>query len=112
MRMYAIPVQLAHTGNKRKFIRTHDDTTFTLDTGKNVGVFDGIRIRSLTPVETERLQGFPDNWTKYGKDGDLISDNQRYRCTGNAITVNVVDWICNNINRYFSNKEETTTHDN
>ena len=41
-------------------------------------------IRRLTPTECERLQGFPDGWT------NGISDTQRYKCLGNAVTVNVV----------------------
>ena len=53
------------------------------------------RIRRLTPVECERLQGFPDNWTKYGKDDKLISDTQRYKCCGNAVTTNVITAIIN-----------------
>ena len=53
------------------------------------------RIRRLTPVECERLQGFPDDWTKYGKDGELISDTQRYKCCGNAVTTNVITAIIN-----------------
>ena len=51
------------------------------------------RIRRLTPVECERLQGFPDNWTKYGKDNEPISDTQRYKCCGNAVTTNVITAI-------------------
>jgi len=47
----------------------------------------GNRIRRLTPVECERLQGFPDGWT------DGISDSQRYKCLGNAVTVNVIQVI-------------------
>lgn len=53
-------------------------------------------IRRLTPVECERLQGFPDNWTQYGADGEKISDTQRYKCCGNAVTVNVIRDIFNN----------------
>lgn len=44
-------------------------------------------IRRLTPLETERLQGFPDHWTE-GQ-----SDNQRYTQCGNAVTVPVVENI-------------------
>jgi len=44
-------------------------------------------IRRLTPIECERLQGFPDNWTAG------ISDSQRYKCLGNAVTVNVIEAI-------------------
>lgn len=47
--------------------------------------------RRLTPKECERLQGFPDNWT------DGQSDTQRYKQLGNAVTVNVAEWIANRI---------------
>jgi DNA (cytosine-5)-methyltransferase 1 len=47
------------------------------------------KIRRLTPLECERLQGFPDNWTKVGSEGP-ISDTQRYKMCGNAVTVDVV----------------------
>ena len=50
-------------------------------------------IRRLTPVECERLQGFPDNWTKHGKELGKISDTQRYKMCGNAVTVNVVEAV-------------------
>ena len=45
------------------------------------------RIRRLTPRECERLQGFPDNFT------EGLSDTQRYKCMGNAVTTNVVTAI-------------------
>lgn len=45
------------------------------------------RIRRLTPLECERLQGFPDGWT------EGLSDTQRYKTLGNAITVNVVEAV-------------------
>jgi DNA (cytosine-5)-methyltransferase 1 len=64
------------------------DNSWTLSTSSNdFGVIEGQRIRRLTPVECERLQGFPDNWTKG------ISDTQRYKCIGNAVTVPVVEYI-------------------
>jgi len=47
-------------------------------------------VRRLTPIECERLQGFPDNWTQYGADSKLISNTQRYKMCGNAVTTNVV----------------------
>jgi len=45
------------------------------------------QIRRLTPTECERLQGFPDGWT------NMLSDTQRYKCLGNAVTVNVIQAI-------------------
>jgi len=52
----------------------------------------GIKLRRLTPTECERLQGFPDGWTSEGVDG-AISDTQRYKCLGNAVTTNVISAI-------------------
>ena len=64
-----------------------------------------MRIRKLTPVECERLQGFPDGWTEMGMKERWnigqdearhfveISDTQRYKCLGNAVTVNVIKEI-------------------
>ncbi len=49
-------------------------------------------VRRLTPVECERLQGFPDNWTAYGADGPQ-SDSARYRQLGNAVAVPVAEWL-------------------
>jgi site-specific DNA-cytosine methylase len=46
-----------------------------------------VEVRRLTPVECERLQGFPDDWT-FGQ-----SDVSRYRMLGNAVAVPVVEWI-------------------
>jgi DNA (cytosine-5)-methyltransferase 1 len=57
----------------------------------------GARIRRLTEIECERLQGFPDNWTKFGTNekGETItiSRTQRYKMCGNAVTVAVVEMI-------------------
>lgn len=46
-------------------------------------------VRRLTPMECERLQGFPDNWT------DGQADSSRYKQMGNAVAVPVVSWIIN-----------------
>lgn len=54
----------------------------------NNHAYDGIRIRRLTPMECERLQGFPDNWT------EGVSDTQRYKTLGNAVTTKVIRDIC------------------
>ena len=74
-------------------LREYKDTAPTLRTGRHgLKVSDDVRIRRLTPIECERLQGFPDNWTAEGIDGP-ISDSQRYKMCGNAVTVNVVQAV-------------------
>tara|TARA_R100000789_G_scaffold2244_1_gene5750 strand:+ start:59 stop:976 length:918 start_codon:yes stop_codon:yes gene_type:complete len=51
------------------------------------------RIRKLTPLECERLQGLPDNFTKYYDDGTLVSDSERYERCGRTVTINVIEEI-------------------
>lgn len=64
-------------------------------------LLNDMKIRRLTEIECERLQGFPDNWTKYGDydGGEIkeISKTQRYKMCGNAVTVNVVQEIGNRL---------------
>jgi len=52
-----------------------------------VPMVKGTKIRRLTPTECERLQGFPDGWT------EGVSDTQRYKALGNAVTTNVITEI-------------------
>jgi len=63
--------------------------------GGKTGLYQqGIKIRRLTPIECCRLQGFPDDWNEYGIDekGNKVkmSDTQRYKQMGNAVTTNVI----------------------
>ena len=54
------------------------------------------KVRRLTPVECERLQGFPDNWTRIAyrnKPPELCPDGPRYKAIGNSWAVPVVRWI-------------------
>lgn len=53
-------------------------------------------VRRLTPKETERLQGFPDDWTAIewrGKPADQCPDGPRYKATGNSMARNVMLWL-------------------
>jgi DNA (cytosine-5)-methyltransferase 1 len=50
-------------------------------------------VRRLTPVECERLMGFPDNWTLLDEKDKTIPDTQRYKMCGNAVVVNVSEWL-------------------
>ena len=81
-------INYSNPNSKTRRGRVGKGVAQTLDTGCNQAVFDN-KIRRLTPTECERLQGFPDNWTQYGTEG-LISDSQRYKMAGNAVSVDVV----------------------
>jgi len=85
------PVQMNYRANVNSNMkeRVQDrDETWTLTTNSNdFTITDGDRVRKLTPTECERLQGFKDGWTKG------ISDTQRWKCLGNAVTTNVVEYI-------------------
>lgn len=50
-------------------------------------------VRRLTPRECERLQGFPDDYTRIPFRGDVAVDGHRYRALGNSMAVNVMRWI-------------------
>jgi hypothetical protein len=51
------------------------------------------KVRKLTPLECERLQGVPDNYTS------ICSDAQRYKMVGNGFTVNVMEYFLKGINK-------------
>jgi DNA (cytosine-5)-methyltransferase 1 len=57
------------------------------DTGGLAGV------RRLTPLECERLMGWPDGWTQYTSNGPEIPDGHRYRMCGNGVVATVAEWI-------------------
>ena len=69
-------------------------------------VRENLTVRRITPIECERLQGFPDNWTsekmelilegnEWKATGKVVkqADGPRYKAMGNAVTVNVAEWI-------------------
>lgn len=58
------------------------------------------RLRKLTPLECERLNGFPDNWTNTG-----MSERFRYFCMGNALVVNLVELMGQKLNEIFESEE-------
>lgn len=53
------------------------------------------RMRLLTPVECERIDGFPDNWT------DTMTDRMRYFCMGNALVVGLIDKMGDKLSQLF-----------
>ena len=80
--------------------KNFENTAMTVDPTNSTGIRQGARIRCLTPVECERLQGFPDGWT------EGISDTQRYKCLGNAVTVNVIEFLGDRIKGSINNKSK------
>ena len=94
-------LDIANTNPSGRKVRDQHVPTLNTKSGGGSATYDGYSIRKLTPVETEKLQGFPKNWTKEGADGSQISDTQRYKCCGNAVTTNVVRDIINTWNMKF-----------
>lgn len=89
-------VQLNQPTHSNDRVYASDGISPTLNTmqGGNRQPFiaEDVRIRRLTPRECEALQGFPQDWTAEGIDGP-ISDTQRYKMCGNAVTTNVVQAV-------------------
>ena len=80
-------INLSVMGSKTRRGRV-SDVAQTLDTGMQQHTLtEDMQVRRLTPIECERLQGFPSGWT------EGLSDTQRYKCLGNAVTVNVIEEI-------------------
>ena len=86
------------------------DTCYTLDTSDRHAVFSRQRvdmlrpdalkplIRRLTPLECERLQGYPDGWT----DIPGASDSARYKALGNSVAIPCVEFVLRGIAKNFS----------
>jgi len=87
---------LIFDGYNRKFTEMIGSLRQNMLNGGSLIVEDN-KFRKLTPIECERLQSFPDNWTKFGisQKGTQyeISDNRRYKAVGNAVTVSLVETI-------------------
>ena len=90
-------------GNRVDDIRIQGDFINTLQArmgtdGGNMPIMnEGQTVRRLTPMECERLQGFPDSWTKFDAEGNEVTDGHRYKQMGNAVAVPVVEWIVNRL---------------
>ena len=78
------------------------DPAFTLQASHHHAAQMGMAVRRLTPVECERLQGFPDTYTQIPwrkKSADECPDGPRYKALGNSWAVPVVRWIGSRINK-------------
>jgi DNA (cytosine-5)-methyltransferase 1 len=89
-------INLSNPNSETRRGRVGKGKAQTLETSCNQAVVDSYRIRRLTPIECERLQGFPDNHTAFGTyDGEVkpMSKTHRYKQCGNAVTVDVVQAV-------------------
>lgn len=99
-------------GNLPPEVWAEQDVAPTLNVFDNSGhsratvlnVADDLRVRRLTPLECERLQGFPDDWTRWRVEGEGLSrkvveqkDSRRFQQMGNAVAVPVAQWVLNRI---------------
>lgn len=93
----AVAYSVREDAKANNFSATQTDTSLTLQGHQpsaqshhaQLFIAQTPTVRRLTPVECERLQGFPDNWT------DNQADSNRYKQMGNAVAVPVVEWIVN-----------------
>ena len=75
------------------------DPAYTMTKGHSHAVYHDMAVRRLTPVECERLQGFPDNYTNIPwRKADQSPDGPRYKALGNSWAVPNVRWIGRRIN--------------
>lgn len=101
---------IAFENNRRDGARIHGDVTQTLQAfcgtggGNTPMVNQQMAVRRLTPVECERLQGFPDNYTNIPwRKKEESPDGPRYKALGNSMAVPCMYYIGNRINGYPSN---------
>jgi DNA (cytosine-5)-methyltransferase 1 len=94
------------TRPKGRTLETMEEAAYALTNPASGGrthsrqLYDGVGVRRLTPLECERLQGFPDGWTDIAG----ASDSARYRALGNAVAVPVVEWIMGRLMAFVETK--------
>lgn len=79
-----------------------EEVTHTLDTAQGIAVSHNMAVRRLTPVECERLQGFPDDWTNVPYRGKPAADGPRYKAIGNSMAVPCMAFIGLRIDHHLS----------
>lgn len=95
--LYAIPVLTPDRPEKRqngRRFKNDGEEMFTLTSQDKHGIFNGYRVRRLTPLECFRLMGFPDSFIK------PCSDSQSYKQAGNSIVVNVLEEIIKEVLKF------------
>jgi DNA (cytosine-5)-methyltransferase 1 len=105
--LYAVltPDRVNKRQNGRR-MKTDGEPSFTLNTQDRQGIYDGVSVRRLMPIECERLMGLKNDWTQkgIGEKGEYeLSDSARYRLCGNGVVVPVVKEI---IKRLLTNSQK------
>lgn len=89
------------TGGSKAMLGIHREMVTALGTTQTPALSNKYGVRRLMPIECERCQGMPDDWTRYGltEDGKEIelSDSARYRLIGNSVAIPTVEWIAKRI---------------
>lgn len=98
--MYTLDIGSQHgvafTQNQRGELRTLEVAGALSATGgmtQQTYLATDFILRKLMPIECERLQGFPDDFTKIQVRGKPAADGPRYHSIGNSMPVNVMRWI-------------------
>ena len=93
-KLFTIPKHIHNDNERQRRVYSIEGKSPTLlaraDTTK---ILINDRIRKITPLECERLQGLPDNYTQ------ICSDTQRYKMIGNGFTIGVIEFILSFINK-------------
>jgi len=93
MKQQTYIAQLIAFSGQMSVPQTDVDMTQTLQAKNPMAVQQAMAVRRLTPVECERLQGFPDNYTDIKHKGKPTPDGPRYKALGNSMAVPVMHWI-------------------
>jgi len=93
---------VAFSENQRNELRTSGAAPSLATRGGHPGqgypaVLDGVQVRRLTPRECERLQGLPDDHTRWTADGREVADLHRYRMLGNAVMAPMGEWVARRV---------------
>ncbi len=101
--LYSFDTQLRNNGSGMAVATNFDEYNFTggqdihhqirAGTRQSTGVLQDTVVRRLTPIECERLMGWPDNHTLHRADGKTSSDSTRYKMCGNGVASPVAKWI-------------------
>lgn len=98
--MLAEPVPLAFDSQFGSYANVHEDISPPVKVGSGVDIASPPAVmtvqyatRRLTPLECERLQGWPDDHTRWKADGTEQADTQRYKQCGNGVATPVAQWV-------------------